>query len=260
MLWQNNNAVIIGKNQNALTEVNLSYAHDHNISVVRRLSGGGAVFHDLGNINYTFFVDGGNTEGFDFSAFCIPVVKALASLGIKAEIHGRNDMTIDGKKFSGNAQYRKQNRILHHGTIMFDTDLSVMRQALAAPKDKIDSKGIKSSRSLVTNIKPYLNEDITVSDFIITLRDFISTENKLHVYRLSDDDLQAVNTLRNSVYDTWDWNFGYSPPYKIYKERRVEGCGKLQVHMDVEDGQIFKIMFYGGHARTKVYQNGPLCS
>ena len=247
MLWQNDNAVIIGKNQNTMAEVNQTYIRDHRVSVVRRLSGGGAVYHDLGNVNFTFIADRGNTEGFDFSVFCIPVVKALAALGVKAEIQGRNDMTIDGKKFSGNAQYVKQNRIMHHGTLMFDSDLSSMRQALAAPKDKMDSRGVQSARSLVTNIKPFLAEDIAVTEFISILRNFMFTEHQLKEYSLSSEDLRAVNALRSSVYDTWEWNYGYSPPCKIVKERRVEGCGKLQAHMNVEDGQIREIMFYGDY-------------
>ena len=118
MLWQNDNAIIVGKNQNTVGEINAAYVKEHGIRVVRRLSGGGAVYHDLGNINFTFIVDSGATAAFDFSTFCRPIVKALEHFGVHAEINGRNDMTIDGKKFSGNSQYGKQGRTMHHGTIL----------------------------------------------------------------------------------------------------------------------------------------------
>ena len=247
MLWRNDNAVIVGKHQNTIAEVDRNFIAEHGIKVVRRLSGGGAVYHDLGNINFTFVADTGEKESFDFSTFCKPMVKALASFGVKAEILGRNDMVIDGMKFSGNAQYIKQNRVMHHGTIMFDSDLDVMRRALAAPKDKIDSKGTKSVRSMVTNIKPHTAGDITVAGFFCALREFMFAEYKLEAYELTAGDLLGVCELQSAVYDTWEWNYGYSPECSIIKERRVEGCGVLQVHMDVENGLIREIAFYGDY-------------
>ena len=245
MLWQNKNAVIIGKNQNTISEVNQAYIKDHNINVVRRLSGGGAVYHDLGNINFTFIVNAGTNKDFDFSTFCTPIVKALASFGISAKVCGRNDITINGMKFSGNAQYIKQGRVMHHGTIMYDCDLDVMRQALASPKDKIDSKGKKSVRSLVTNIKPHMPGDISVNEFLTALRGFMFEEYNLQAYTLTTDDKKHTGDLQTAIYDTWEWNYGYSPACSIIKERKVEGCGKLQIHMDVENGLISKIALFG---------------
>ena len=147
MLWQNDNAIIVGKNQNTVGEINAAYVKEHGIRVVRRLSGGGAVYHDLGNINFTFIVDSGATAAFDFSTFCRPIVKALEHFGVHAEINGRNDMTIDGKKFSGNSQYGKQGRTMHHGTILYDSDLEVVEKALTVSRDKLEGKGIQSVRS-----------------------------------------------------------------------------------------------------------------
>jgi len=248
MLWQNDNAIIVGKHQNTIGEINSAYVKEHDIQVVRRLSGGGAVYHDLGNINFTFIADTGDASCFDFSTFCRPVVKALRSIGVPAEINGRNDMTVDGKKFSGNSQYMKQGRIMHHGTLMFDSDLEVVGQALAVSRDKIASKGLKSVRSRVTNIKPYVKQDITTAEFLATLRDFMFEEYDLQPYHLTEDDLEAVRALQAEVYDTWEWNFGRSPAYQMCKERRVEGCGKLEIHMDVaRGGVITALSFFGDY-------------
>ena len=165
MLWQNDNAVIIGKYQNTLAEINLPYVEQHNIRVVRRLSGGGAVFHDLGNLNYSFISDTGSSENLNLRLFCEPVVRALAELGVHAEINGRNDMTVDGKKFSGNAQYLRGGRVLHHGTILYNSDHSVIGEALHVDQSKIAAKGIPSVRSRVTNLLPYFPKGTTLSDF-----------------------------------------------------------------------------------------------
>jgi lipoate-protein ligase A len=247
MLWRNDNAVIVGKHQNTAGEINASFVREKGIRVVRRLSGGGAVYHDLGNVNFTFIVNNKNLGAFDFASFCRPVVRALGCLGVTAEINGRNDMTIDGKKFSGNAQYCKRDRVMHHGTILYDSNLAVVGQALVVPKGKIESKGIKSVRSRVTNVKSYMPEDIPVERFIEELRDAMFKESDLVAYDLTDKDFAAVAKLREEVYDTWDWNYGASPAYTIRKERRIEGCGKLEVFMNVENGIIRKITFHGDY-------------
>lgn len=247
MLWRNDNAVIVGKHQNTVAEINPAYVREKGIRVVRRLSGGGAVYHDLGNVNFTFIVAAANLGAFDFASFCKPVVRALSGLGVNAEINGRNDMTIDGKKFSGNAQYCKQGRVMHHGTILYDSDLTVISRALNVPADKIESKGLKSVQSRVTNIKEYMSEDIPVEAFMRALRDAMFRENEMEEYVLSPGDLAAVAKLQAEVYDTWDWNYGKSPAYSIRKERRVEGCGKVEVHMNVAQGVVTDAAFYGDY-------------
>lgn len=247
MLWRNENAIIVGKHQNTVAEINLPLVGKRGIRVVRRLSGGGAVYHDLGNVNFTFIVAAGNVAAFDFASFCRPVVRALAALGVTAEINGRNDMTIDGKKFSGNAQYCKRGRVMHHGTILYDSDLSVVGEALRVSKDKIESKGLKSVRSRVTNVKDFMQEDIPVEGFIRELRMAMFRENTMEPYALTREDLAAIRKLQREVYDTWDWNYGASPAYSITKERRVEGCGTISAHMNVEKGVITDIAFYGDY-------------
>lgn len=250
MLWQNQNAIIVGKYQNTAAEVNAAFVKEHGIKVIRRLSGGGAVYHDLGNINFTFITDAEHGESIDLAAFCVPVVKALEKLGVKAEITGRNDITIEGQKFSGNAQYVKQGRIMHHGTIMFDCDLSVVGSALNVPKDKIESKGIKSVRSRVTNVKPYVKQDIGIHAFWDVLKKYMVEERSLEQHIFTPEELTRVEQLRDERYGTWDWNYGRSPQYSIQKARRVEGCGRIEVCYEVENGVITAFATYGDYFGT----------
>ncbi|MPL94273.1 Lipoate-protein ligase LplJ [bioreactor metagenome] len=237
MLWRNHNAIVVGKHQNTAEEVCLPFVRQHNVKVVRRLSGGGAVYHDLGNLNYTFVRDASGGQ-LDLAAFCVPVVQALHHLGVEAVLSGRNDITIDGKKFSGNAQYLREGRVMHHGTLMFDSDLEVLANALNVSADKIESKGVKSVRSRVTNIRAHLKRDMSVSEFKSVLLDYMIKANGMRPYPLTPQDQEGILALKRLRYDTWDWNYGASPPFRIRKERRVEGCGILQIFMEAEGGVI----------------------
>lgn len=213
MLWQNDNTIVVGKHQNTLEEINTDYVKEHGVTVVRRLSGGGAVYHDLGNLNFTFVAENRFGSEFDFSTFCRPVMDALRSLGVPAEINGRNDMTIEGRKFSGNAQYMKKGRIMHHGTLMYDSDLEAVSRALNVKPDKIESKGLKSVRSRVTNIRPYVTDQtLTVDGFREILRRSMFRAYPLTAYALTPEDLDTVERLRRDVYRRWEWNYGASPP------------------------------------------------
>jgi lipoate-protein ligase A len=244
MLWQNHNSVIVGKHQNTAAEINQAFVNAHNISVVRRLSGGGAVYHDLGNLNYTFIANTGKDNAIDFTVFCKPVQAALRAMGIPAEFSGRNDMTVMGKKFSGNAQYIKQGRVMHHGTILYDTNLETLYQALNASNDVIESKGIKSAHSRVANIRPYTN--MPIEDFWALLKQYMFDAFALREYHLSAQEEDRVNELKEQIYSQWNWNYGASPPCNIRKTRRVEGCGSIEILLDTEkDGIIKKITFYG---------------
>ena len=199
MLWQNDNAIIIGKHQNTVREINSSYVKEHGISVVRRLSGGGAVYHDLGNLNFTFIVSENGLEQFDFGSFCRPIVKALGHFGVKAEINGRNDMTIDGKKFSGNSQYAKQGRVMHHGTILYDSDLETVSHALQVSADKIVSKGVQSVRSRVTNVRNYMEKDVPIGEFWEMLLQDMAAETPMEFYNLTEADLERVRQIQNGM-------------------------------------------------------------
>jgi lipoate-protein ligase A len=246
MLWQNHNSIIVGKHQNTIAEVNASFVNAHDISVVRRLSGGGAVYHDLGNLNYTFITDTGTDNTINFSAFCLPIQKALTTFGVPVEVTGRNDMTVLGKKFSGNAQYLKQGRIMHHGTILYDSDLNILSSALNVSDDKIKSRGIQSVQSRVTNIRPYMKTDMPIGDFWAALKKYMFDSFDMMEYALSEKEFDEVNKLKNNVYAQWSWNYGASPPHNIRKTRRIEGCGSFEVLLDVEkEGIINSITFYG---------------
>ena len=245
LLWQNRSAVIIGKYQNTLAEINRPFVEQRGIQVVRRLSGGGAVYHDLGNLNFTFITDAGDTETLDMKLFCAPVVRTLAALGVEASVNGRNDISIDGQKFSGNSQYLRSGRIMHHGTLLFDSDLSVVTQALRVDPAKIQAKGLKSVRSRVTNIRPHLRRDISLGDFRSELLANILCENPGTEYRFTPADLAAIETLRRERYDTWEWNYGASPPCTLLRRQRFEGCGSVEAHLDVEHGIIRSLRFLG---------------
>ena len=245
MLWQNDNAVIIGKYQNTLAEINLPYVEQHNIRVVRRLSGGGAVYHDLGNLNYSFISDAGSSENLNLRLFCEPVVRALAELGVCAEINGRNDMTVDGKKFSGNAQYIRGGRVLHHGTILFNSDLSVIGEALHVDQSKIAAKGIPSVRSRVTNLLPYFPKGTTLSDFRAALLAHLLAEEPGEEYCFSDKDLSEIRRLQDERYNLWEWNFGRSPACTLKKSGRVDGCGLVEAYISLDKGLITSVSFCG---------------
>ncbi len=247
MLWQNDNTIVVGKYQNTYGEVNQKFVDEHKINVVRRLSGGGAVYHDLGNLNYTFITDAGDVAEIRFDVFCKPIVDLLQKLGVPAKLQGRNDMTVDGRKFSGNAQYVKQGRVMHHGTLMFSSDLSVLSQALQVSKDKIESKGVASVRSRVCNLCEYLPAGYGIPDFERDLPREISQNQPLGVYTLSPQELELVEKLQKTRYEKWDWNYGRSPACSIQKTRRIDGVGKIEIFLDVKDGKIEDIHFKGDY-------------
>lgn len=245
MLWQNDNAIIVGKYQNTLSEINLEAVERRGIRVVRRLSGGGAVYHDMGNLNFTFITDAASGTALDMKLFCQPVVRTLAALGVHAEVNGRNDITIDGKKFSGNSQYLRQGRVMHHGTIMFNSDLSVVSEALQVDPTKFQTKGVRSVRSRVTNVADHLDRPVSLPEFRRILLENILRENPGQPYPLTPKDLAAVEKLREERYATWDWNYGQSPACTVLRRRRVEGCGLVEAYISVDSGLISAIAFRG---------------
>ncbi|GLI51805.1 lipoate--protein ligase [Tepidanaerobacter syntrophicus] len=244
--YQNKPAVIIGRNQNTIEEVNREYVNENNIIVVRRMSGGGAVYHDLGNVNFSFVVDYKPEDFNNIERFAKAIVKALEKLGINAEFSGRNDITIDGKKISGNAQYITKGRILHHGTLLFDSDLTVLSKALNVKPEKILSKGVKSVKSRVTNIKEYLKDDISIPTFKEMLLKYVFEVegSELNEYILTPEDMKNITKLRNEKYATWEWNFGNAPEFDLVRSHRFDG-GEIQVRMNVRDGIITDIKFFG---------------
>lgn len=245
LLWQNEPTIVVGKYQNTAEEINSEYVNEKGIHVVRRITGGGAVYHDLGNLNYTFISKGTGKKEFDFRKFTMPIVKALEKLGVTAELSGRNDITIDQKKFSGNAQYVKQGKVLHHGTLLFNSKMEELVKALKVSEDKFQSKGIKSVRSRVTNIADYLSDDISVSQFKELLLNYMLDEDtELIEGKLKASDMDEINALMNNKYMNWDWNYGASPEFNVRQGKRFEN-GKIEVLINVKSGVIQSIKFYG---------------
>lgn len=250
-LWQNDNAIIIGRHQNTLAEIDQSYVDQKGIRVVRRLSGGGAVYHDMGNLNFTFIVDAQANSQVDLRTFCLRIAEALQELGLDAQVDGRNDILVSGCKVSGNAQYIKEGRVMHHGTLLFDSDLTVLGQALRPDPEKIKAKGVKSVRSRVGNIRSFLKTDMTLSQFRAHLASYLLKDIPHGCYELNAKDLAAVETIRAERYGTWQWNYGASPACDIVRRRRIEGVGSIQAHITLERGCIREIAFRGDYFSTE---------
>lgn len=245
ILWINSPTVVVGKFQNTIAEINLKYIEDKGVNVVRRNSGGGAVYHDLGNLNYTIISTEKSGHEFNFEKFSRPVVDLLATLDVKAQVTGRNDISIDGKKICGNAQYIRKNRILHHGCILFDVDLEHLQEALRVSADKIESKGLKSVRSRVDNISYHLKESFDNKEFKNKLLAHMLQENKDMVeYVLSEEELEKIKKIRDEKFKKWDWNFGKSPEFTISKSNRFP-AGKIECFLNVKDGIIEDARFFG---------------
>ena len=245
ILWRNHDTVVVGRNQNTLEEINPDYVRDHHISVVRRLTGGGAVFHDLGNINFTVIKTYRDGLFSDYAFFTEPVCKFLQSLGVHATLSGRNDLLINGMKFSGNAQTKHGNRILHHGTLLFHTDAARLAGALKPNPMKIESKSIKSVQSRVTNILPHLQMSMKPEEFLAALYQyFLSYWPEARPYQLTPQDRRAIETLREKKYSTWEWNYGNSPKYMAQKAKKFP-FGMVDVRLSVEAGNITSLQIYG---------------
>lgn len=249
MLWQNNPAVIVGRHQNTPEEVNESFIEENGIKVVRRMSGGGAVYHDLGNLNFTFVVN--SSVDRSFSRFAQPVLKALHKLGVEAQLSGRNDLTIAGRKFSGNAQFKGRKRMLHHGTLLFATDLDLMQQVLTVDPAKMASKGVKSVRSRVTNIADHLPDPVSIDVFRNTLSHTIGDYWPSEPAReLTKKEEAVVTQLAADKYRRWEWNYGQSPQYDLRHQARYP-WGQIDVRMELRKGRIAICRIYGDFFTVK---------
>lgn len=245
ILWINEPAIIIGRHQNTIQEINKEFIDKNGIHVVRRLSGGGAVYHDLNNLNYTIISNNTQEGAFDFQTFSKPVIDTLAKLGVKAEFTGRNDLEINGQKFAGNAQAYYKGRMMHHGCLLFDVDMSVFGQALKVSKDKIESKGIKSVRARVTNIVDHLSDKITVQEFSDAILAQMKEEYpEMDEYVLSDAELSEIQAMRDNQFATWDWTYGKAPEYTIERGVRYP-AGKITTYANVENSTIKSVKIFG---------------
>lgn len=245
LFYINQPSIIIGKNQNTIEEINTDYVEDNGIIVVRRLSGGGAVYHDLGNLNFSFITNDDGDSFMNYKKFTQPVVDALAKMGVNAELSGRNDILAEGRKVSGNAQFSTKGRMFSHGTLMFDTEIDAVVSALKVKKDKIESKGIKSIRSRVANISEFLKEQMTVEEFRLEiLKSIFGGEENIRYYELTEDDWANIHKLSEERYQTWEWNFGKSPRFNIQKTHRFP-TGGIDIRLEVNHGVMEEVHIFG---------------
>ena len=240
-LWVNSPAVIVGINQITIEEVILGYTEDRGIKVVRRQTGGGAVYHDLDNVCYTVIAPYDESAD-NYRKFTAPVIEYLNSLGVKAEFSGRNDITVEGKKISGNAQTVVGNRIMHHGTLLFHTDMSVLASALKPNKLKMESKGIKSVRARVGNIYDFLPEKTSAAEFLKGLSAYF--KKSCEEYVLSEEDIAAINALVQEKYSKYEWNVGRSPKAENTFEARFD-FGTFRMDFDTVDGLMKNVRITG---------------
>ena len=252
LLYINAPSIIVGKFQNTLAEINLEYVEKQNIKVVRRMSGGGAVYHDLGNLNFSFHTLLNMDDFMDFSTFTAPVVNLLNELEVPAKLEGRNDLLVEGKKFSGNAKLARNGKMIQHGTILFNSEMSVLGDALKVNPLKFVDKAVKSNRARVTNLAPYLPEGMITDDLKeLLIEEMLETNEGVTIYHLTDEDIAGVHQLIEEKYKTWDWNFGFSPKYNFKNAKKIP-AGFIEVHLDVErGGTIEKAKIFGDFFASK---------
>lgn len=245
LFYINEPSIIIGKNQNTIEEINVDYVEEKGIHVVRRLSGGGAVYHDLGNLNFSFITKDDGDSFHNFKKFTQPVVDALNKLGVRAEMSGRNDILANGYKISGNAQFSTKGRMFSHGTLLFQSDMDEVVSALKVRKDKIESKGIKSIRSRVANISDLLEEPMTIEQFReFLLRNIFKEESEIPEYKLTEKEWRVIEQISQEHYKNWEWNYGKSPAFNIQRSHRFP-VGLIDVRLDVKKGVIDHCKIYG---------------
>lgn len=246
LFYINAPSIIIGKHQNTIEEINQEYVKENGIQIVRRLSGGGAVYHDLGNLNFSFITKDDGQSFHNFRKFTEPVVEALRSLGVNAELSGRNDLQVGEQKISGNAQFSTRGRMFSHGTLMFNLNLDDVQASLHANPEKFKSKSTKSVRSRVANILSFMDKDMTIEEFRSELlRHIFGMEPKdVPQYKLKEEDWNKIHEISRERYKNWDWNYGLSPESNV-KHAKKFPVGIIDLRMDIKDGYIQGIKIYG---------------
>lgn len=246
LFYINEPSVIIGRNQNTLEEIDPEYVKTNDIHLVRRMSGGGAVYHDLGNLNFSFITEG-QEDLHNFARFTDPVIRVLRELGIDAQLRGRSDIFAAGKKISGNAQYATGGRMFSHGTLLFDTNIAAMLKAINPRRVKIESKAVQSVRNYVSNIRELLPEDMTITELKQAILAGTFGGNQIPTHELSEEDWDHVRRISADRYGTWEWNVGRSPRFNVQKSERF-AVGKVDARIDVDKGLIQSIKIYGDFA------------
>jgi len=256
MLWQSEPSVVVGKHQNVMAEVNMDFMRENNIPVIRRISGGGTVYHDLGNINLTQISASRKMDQLiDFRKFTRPVIAFLKQFGLEASFEGKNNLSVNGKKFSGNSAHVFKNRVMHHGTFLYHTDLDKLENVIHPGNNHITDKSIKSIRATVRNISDYMETPVTTKIFMqqlaLFLRDYYHLNTTVDI---TPAEQQAIEKLVEEKYTRWEWNMGYSPKYSIRHEQDTE-YGKLLATLEVREGRIADIqLLFEGKQLEKVEQ------
>jgi len=246
LFYVNEPSIIIGKNQNTVEEINAEYVKEHNLHIVRRLSGGGAVYHDLGNLNFSFIMKDDGSSFHNFKKFTEPVVQALHEMGIEAELTGRNDIQIGERKISGNAQFHSRGKMISHGTLLFNSEMSNVASALKVSAEKYASKSTKSVRSRVANIAEFLQSPMTIEQFRLKiLHSIFGSSEQVETYELTKEDWEKIHQLADERYRSWEWNYGRSPKFNMQQRKRIEGVGTFDVRLNVEEGIIKDAAIYG---------------
>ncbi|RLD36018.1 MAG: lipoate--protein ligase family protein [Bacteroidetes bacterium] len=238
MLWQNTPSVVVGKHQNALKEINLKFLKEKNIPVIRRISGGGTVFHDLGNLNYSFINFGHRESLVNFKKYSQPIVDVLQKMGVDAQLIGKSDLKIKGLKFSGNASHVYKNKVLHHGTLLFSSELNILNNSIKVSEINFSDKAVQSNRSTVTNIQSHLKEALSIEEFKQKIIDFVMTSfPETEIRYFTKTEIEEIQKLADEKYKSWEWNFGYSPRYQYSAKFRFNDK-TISFKLTVKNGEI----------------------
>jgi len=245
LLYKNSPSIVVGKHQNTLAEINLPFVQELDIRVGRRISGGGTVFHDLGNLNFAFITNEKEGELVNYRKATAPVIEAMRQMGLEVQLGKRNELLLNGLKISGTASHVYKQRVLHHGTLLFSSEMKILTSALKTGGNKFSDRAVKSVRSKVTNIQEHLPEIMDLEDFQTRLFETICSDLEGSIlYQYSESDLKEIGNLTKSKFSTWEWNFGYSPKYQFTKSLDLDS-GRVDLHMNVEKGVIGEVKIEG---------------